>query len=188
MNLQDKINELYSTPSDINEHFPVILKYGSKCNHITEMGVRSIISTWGWLACVPKKLICYDLEDPVKWGGNIQEVYDVAEKYGVEFNFIQANVLDIEIEPTELLFIDTWHSYIQLSQELIKHSEYVSKYICFHDSTSYETHDEPINFKYEASKFGVWTAIDEFLEINKNKWKLKERFVNNNGFTIIERI
>ena len=32
----------------------------------------------------------------------------------------------------------------------------------------------------------VW--IEEFLEENKDTWVLKERFTNNNGFTIIERI
>jgi hypothetical protein len=30
--------------------------------------------------------------------------------------------------------------------------------------------------------------FEEFLDENKEKWVLKERFRNNNGFTIIERI
>ena len=46
--LQKKVDELYLTPSDINEHFPAIIKYGQECDHITEMGVRSINSTWAW--------------------------------------------------------------------------------------------------------------------------------------------
>ena len=29
---------------------------------------------------------------------------------------------------------------------------------------------------------------EEFLDENKNTWKIKERFINNNGFTILERI
>ena len=50
INLEEKVNELFRTQSDINEHIPTILKYGQECNHITEMGVRGILSTWAWLA------------------------------------------------------------------------------------------------------------------------------------------
>jgi len=64
--LEQKVNEIFRTPSDINEHIPAIIKYGQECDHITEMGVRGIVSTWAWLAASPKKLIAYDLEDPSK--------------------------------------------------------------------------------------------------------------------------
>ena len=36
--LENLVNKLHQTPSDINEHFPAIIKYGSECDHITEMG------------------------------------------------------------------------------------------------------------------------------------------------------
>ena len=42
------------------------------------MGVRSILSTWGWLASKPDKLIVYDLENPNKWRGRLEDVYDTA--------------------------------------------------------------------------------------------------------------
>jgi hypothetical protein len=31
---------------DICEHLPILAKYASKCNHITEFGVRSVVSTY----------------------------------------------------------------------------------------------------------------------------------------------
>lgn len=170
INLEEKVNELYNTPSDINEHVPVILKYGQECEHITEMGVRWVVSTWVWLACAPKKLISYDLYNPSHWGTSIEPV----------------------IEETDLLFIDTWHAYDQLKKELEMHSSKVRKYICFHDTTSFEFKDEPLHHENswgkETSGKGIWPAIEEFLEENKDTWVLKERFTNNNGFTIIERI
>jgi hypothetical protein len=123
IDLEQKINELYRTPSDINEHLPTIIKYGQECDHITEMGVRSVLSTWGWLAAAPKtKLISYDLYNPSRWGGDIKEVEETAKTYGLNFKFIEANVLEIDIEETDLLFIDTWHHYNQLKAELKKHS------------------------------------------------------------------
>jgi hypothetical protein len=191
-NLEQLVNQLHGTPSDINEHMPTIIKYGNQCETITEMGVRGIFSTWGWLACAPKKLTCYDLHDPSKWGGDIQSVYDTAMAYGLNFEFKVADVLKIEIEETDLLFIDTWHAYDQLKQELKLHSNKVKKYICFHDTTSYEFIDESKGhentWEGQSSGRGIWPAIEEFLDENKDTWVLKERFKNNNGFTIIERI
>jgi len=192
IDLEQKINEIHQTPSDINEHIPTMLKYGQECDHITEMGVRGILSTWAWLACAPKnKFIAYDLYDPSHWGGDIQAVKDIAKSYGINFEFIKADILNIDIEPTDLLFIDTWHHYNQLKAELEKHSDKVRKYICFHDTTSYEHRSEPTtsenSFQEKLTEGkGLWDAITEFLDKNK-EWKLKERFMNNNGFTIIER-
>ena len=190
--LEKLINTLYSTPSDINEHMPAIVKYGSECETITEMGVRGIFSTWGWLACAPKRLICYDIHNPSKWGGDLQSVYDTAAAYELNFAFEIADVLKLEIEQTDLLFIDTWHAYDQLKQELKLHANKVNRYICFHDTTSFEFRDEPKGhentWEGESSGKGIWPAIEEFLEENKGEWVLKERFMNNNGFTVIERI
>lgn len=194
INLEQKVNELFRTQSDINEHIPTILKYGQECNHITEMGVRGILSTWAWLASAPKdKLISYDLHHPSKWNGNIEEVEDTAKLYNINYQFIVADVLEIDIEETDLLFIDTWHHYNQLKAELKRHSHKARKYICFHDTTSYEHRSEPTTsenaFLGELNwNKGLWDAVTEFLEENKNIWKLKERFTNNNGFTIIEKI
>lgn len=192
INLEQKINQLYQTPSDINEHIPTILKYGQECDHITEMGVRWVVSTWVWLGCAPKKLISYDLFNPSHWGADIKPIEETAKAYGLEFEFREADILKIEIDETDLLFIDTWHAYDQLKEELKLHSNKVRKYICFHDTTSFEFKDEPLHHENswgkQTSGKGIWPAIEEFLEENKNNWILKERFTNNNGFTIIERI
>jgi hypothetical protein len=191
VDIEQTINRLYNTPSDINEHFPTIVKYGSECNTITEFGVRAIVSTWGWLSCIPKKLTCYDLHYPDRWSGDLQSVYDTAEHLNVNFKFIQADSLLVNIEQTDLLFIDTWHVYDQLKKELHKHESFVNKYICLHDTTSYEFVNESNSSEHSLNdpltKQGLWPAVEEFLETNTN-WILKERFTNNNGFTILERI
>ena len=190
IDLNQQINTLSNTPSDINEHFSAIIEYGKKCNHITEMGVRGIISTWGWLAANPKKLVAYDIQRPEQWGGSLQDVEDTAKHIGTEFEFVLANVLDVDIEETDLLFIDTWHSYKQLTAELKLHAQKVRKYICFHDTTSYATVDENSyeiwGDEWKAEGIGIWKAIEEFLENNLD-WILETRFMNNNGFTIIKK-
>ena len=197
LNLPKHIERITDYTSDINEHIPTIIKYGKECNHITEMGVRGICSTWGWLASNPDKLITYDLENPSKWGGKIEDVYDTAQDVGVNFKFTEADVLKVEIEETDLLFIDTLHVRNQLKAELMLHASKVRKYLCFHDTTNYEFTDEIPKEKQPdyswilnkvSDEKGLWGVIEEFLDENKNTWKIKERFINNNGFTILERI
>lgn len=180
-NLETLINHLHQTPSDINEHIPTLLKYGQECEHITEMGVRGICSTWAFLSAAPKKLISYDLENPSLWGGNINDVYETAEYYGLNFTFVQANVLEMEIEETDFLFLDTWHVYEQVRDELKLHSPKVKKYIGFHDIVSWGEIGETPGYR------GINYAIDEFLQ-NNSEWGVKEKFLNNNGLLIIERI
>ena len=186
--LEKKINETYTIPSDINEHIPTLIKYGKECKHITEMGVRGICSTWAFLGSSPEKMFSYDIQDPSTWGSDIQSVKDTAESYGINFEFILADVLEVEIEETDLLFLDTWHSYKQLKSELTLHSGKVRKYIIFHDTTSYahkdETSYEHWGDDWKAEGIGIWKAIKEFLESNPS-WELIEKFTNNNGLTII---
>lgn len=179
--LEQKYEHKCNTPSDINEHLPTLRRYAEECDHVTEMGVRWIVSTWALLAARPNKLISYDIKNPSTWNANIQEVYDVAEEENLDFTFVEANVLEIEIEETDMLFIDTNHIYEQLSGELKLHADKVRKYIAFHDTTKFKHIGE--NGKAPA----LGQALDEFLEANPH-WAIKEVFTNNNGLTIIERV
>ena len=174
--------------SDIHEHLPTLYKYATECDHVTEMGVREVVSTWAFLHAKPSRLVSYDLFT----SSNIPLAEQAAKEVGVNFTFIQANVLDVTIEETDLLFIDTWHKYGQLSQELPMHCNAVRKYIVLHDTTKYETQDEGTWGRYNdqrtegKQKTGLWTAVEEFLQ-QYPEWVLKERYTNNNGLTILER-
>lgn len=171
-------NKFCHISSDINEHMPTLLEYATQCKHITEMGVRNVVSTWAFLNAKPDTLISYDIYT----SRNINEVYIAAEEVNTKFTFIQADVLKTTIEETDLLFIDTLHQYSQLKGELNLHADKVRKYIIFHDTTKFAYIDE-----ITGNKGGLWPAIEEFLNQDTN-WQLKERYSNNNGLTIIERI
>ena len=176
--LQQTYEELCTRPSDINEHLPTLKKYANECEHITEMGVRWVVSTYALLMGKPKKLISYDI-NPINSEPIQEMVKDVTE-----FEFRVANTLDLEIEETDLLFIDTLHNYNQLKGELELHSNKAKKYIIFHDTTAFEWIGE--SYEGKVDEVGVWPAIEEFLEVNSN-WELYERFTNNNGLTILKR-
>lgn len=178
MTLEQIYDNLVITPSDINEHLPTLKKYAEECDHITEMGVRGIVSTYALLMGKPKKMISYDIV-MCNWG----PVFDLV-KDDTDFTFKIGNTLEIEIEDTDLLFIDTLHNYNQLSKEFSLHAKHVNKYIILHDTTSFEFRGE----SYQgSSERGIWFAVDEFLKDNP-QWVIKEKFINNNGLTILEKL
>ena len=180
-------------PSDINEHLPVIKRYAEDCDSITEMGVRFACSTWAFIEARPKKLTCMDI---------MYEYFEPSEKYinmmfdsyGIDFKWITGDSLKTEIENTDLLFIDTLHTYSQLLGELRMHSDKVSKYIILHDTTTFGhrneglyDHASDIVKNSNEAKEGLVLAVEDFISEN-NSWKIREYYTNNNGLTILERI
>jgi hypothetical protein len=152
-----------------------------ECEHITEMGVREGVSTRAFIYANPKKLVAYDLNIDQK----LNDIFEYCKSIGKDYSYIQADVLDIEIEETDLLFIDTYHCYEQLKQELNLHSGKVRKYIVFHDTYTYGRKGENLSYQsFEGTK-GILYAIEEFLEENKN-WEIVHDVDYNNGLIIIE--
>lgn len=186
--LEKIYSDLVNTTSDINEHLPTLKRYAEECDHVTEMGVRWLVSTFALLSGHPKTLISIDIQHPSYFGADISIVETIAYDLGCEFKFILGNTLEISIDETDLLFIDTWHAYKQLKSELDKHSDKVRKYIILHDTTSYEFKDETsYEFKgWVGTGQGIWPAIEEFLELHTS-WSIHERYINNNGLTILKR-
>ena len=139
----EQLYNYYKTrPSDINEHLEILFRYGSECDNITEMGVREGESTCALLYSKPKKMTSYDLND--KYFSSINNINEDCFRSSIDFRFILGDTLLINIEETELLFIDTLHTYNQLSAELEKHNDKVSKYIILHDTTTFGYQDENI--------------------------------------------
>jgi ornithine carbamoyltransferase len=187
--LEEIYNQKTNEPSDIHEHLPTLKRYAEECNHITEMGVRWIVSTYAFLMGKPDKLISIDIQHPNTWNADLSLVEAAANEINAGFEFILGDTLQIEIDETDLLFIDTWHAYKQLKAELDRHHNKAKKYIILHDTTSYEFKDET---SYESLGWrgdgpGIGQAINEFLTEN-TEWVLHEKFTNNNGLTILKRI
>lgn len=163
--------------SDINEHLELLYNLANECSTVTEFGVRHGSSTRAFLSANIDKLIAYDLhKDP-----SVEKLFKYAHTTGKNVSYIQANVLEIQIEPTDLLFIDTLHTYDQLRQELQLHATKVNKYIVFHDTHTFGTRGE-----LSEDRKGLLPALIEFC-ISNPQWRFKLHRTNNNGLTVIER-
>jgi hypothetical protein len=191
----DSIQETYdfikSNPSNqkgkssinvIAHYMDVLYNYACECETITEFGINQVNSTWAFLLSDPKRLTSIDIDlhkNPTKhlgpfkgtniWLLNAQRL---ASKSNIEFNVIESDTTKIEIDTTDLLFIDSDHTYKCLSQELTLHGNKVQKYIIFHDTVLFKDLDK---------------AITEFLEANPN-WVIKEKISSSPGLTIIKNL
>jgi glycosyltransferase involved in cell wall biosynthesis len=174
LTLADLYRTACSTPSDINEHLPTLYLLARQCRHITEMGTRSGVSTTAWLFAQPERLICYDKvkSQPVDYLG--------AMAAQTRFTFHETDVLCAEIEETDLLFIDTWHVYEQLTKELRRHGHKARKYIVLHDTTTFGEKGEAPGHR------GLWPAVEDF--VAAGTYRVRQRYENNNGLTVLERV
>ena len=180
MTIKENYEALKAQPSDINEHLETLYGFALNCEHITEMGVRGVVSTWAFLNAKPKKLVCYDLEK----SPNVDVAISRAEAEGLKMVFYEADVLKADIEHTDFLFIDTFHTCTQLKAELERHAGKANKYIGFHDTTSFEwVGEEPYDGSGIKDK-GLRYALVPFLEANP-EWQIVYHTNKNNGLTII---
>jgi hypothetical protein len=111
---------------------------------------------------------------------NLQSLKDAAKEVGIDFKFIQKSDLKIEIKETDLLFIDSWHVYNQLRQELLLHCNKVKKYLIFHDTVTFGAYGED-------GGIGLMPALEEFLFWHP-EWVVKEIYNNCNGLIICTRV
>lgn len=191
-----------NTPSDINEHIEVLYEYAKGSNSILECGVRSGVSTWAFAYGLLnndsdiKKLVSCDLQKDPSF-----ELRELILKLNLDFKFWIGNDLNYpDNEKFDIIFIDTWHIYGQLKRELAKFASMCNKWIIMHDTTVDGIYGETIRngwnahlqsietgFPIDEINKGLWPAVTEFLNENKN-YELHQRYIHCNGLTVLKKI
>jgi cephalosporin hydroxylase len=178
MNIHELFEQRAATPSDINEHMELLSVWACCCDHVTEFGVRSGNSTVAFLAGLAntgsKKLVSYDQNAPS---------FAPPPTPGVEWEFHQADTANLpDIEPTDLLFIDTLHTAEQVRAEL-RHAHRVRRLLMFHDTVLFGSRDES-----PGTGPGINHAIFRFLSTNEGqKWSVAFHAPNSNGLLALVR-
>lgn len=204
--LQRMYEQQCNFPSDINEHIPVLKDLAAECSSVMELGIRGVVSTWGVLqglsesSAITRLYLGIDLDCPP--ADKLALAKYLAHAHSIAFRFWQVNVMAMKIEdvdPVDMLFIDTLHIYCHLTYELELLASKVGKYIVIHDTTVYEYRDDPWytgwclgNYseypaEYDRTKKGLWPAIQDFL-VKHPEWSVYKRLYNNNGLTILKRV
>jgi len=176
LNIYNEYSQAKNTPSDINEHVETLKELCDTVESVTEFGVRTGVSTRAILMSNARKVRSYDLViDPY-----VQRLFDASSKHK-DVKYQVGDTLAINIEPTDLLFIDTDHTYNQLKSELYMHHSNVKKYIVFHDTHTYGVHNnDPYNNP------GLLPAIIEFIR-DFPEWTVDYFTTKNNGFMVLKR-
>ena len=151
------------------------------------MGVRYVTSSYAFAHARPQKLLCLDIDKNI----HVESFIDLCKQENIDAEFVHASSLEYELtEDYDLLFIDTLHTYNQLSQELEKHHTKIKKYIIFHDTIFWGNKNEnPVDSSDTGERgdnVGLVPAIRNFLKTHR-EWKEVCTYTNNNGLTIIER-
>ena len=157
--------------TDINLHLPTLKYFADKCESVCELGVRDGQSTRAFLASNAKEILSIDFYLDAK----VRELFQVAHRQGKDAFYVEGNSLnpDIVTGSFDLLFIDTQHTFGQLSKELELHGKKAKKYIIFHDTQTFATELLP--------------AILLFMKKNP-EWVVEEVYQHNNGLMILKKL
>ncbi len=162
--LANTYRRLCQTPSDINEHLPVMvdLVESLQAQHVIELGTRSGVSTLAWLHALTGtggRLTTVDLEAAPAIGTFAHWTHLIGDDCDPE--------LYAQLEPAEIVFIDTSHRYQHTLDELELYLPLVKPggVIVLHD-TELET---PSDYPGDTN-FPVRRAIEAFTVAHGLEW------------------
>jgi cephalosporin hydroxylase len=173
MTVKESFHHRIKNPSDISEHLCTLRLLATRCSKITEFGVRSGNSTIAFLAGLPERghLLSFDINAPA---------FVPPDDIGNRWTCLKADTSRLPlIGETDMLFIDTLHTYDQVVAEL-KHGNQAQSWIVLHDTVLFGTNGE-------VGLPGINAAITEFLSQNPH-WEIFADCQHNNGLLILERL
>ncbi len=160
---------------DLADHLPTLRRYVEEmgCRSVVEFGTRSGNSTTAFLA-----------------GGAQVTSYDIAEHQFAcpddarnRWRFIQADTAKlVEIQPCDLLMIDSAHNEFQVRNELRQHV-HVRRFIFLHDTLEWGTKADG-----EGERPGINFALFPFLAEQNKVWRVGAHWNECRGLTVLERI
>lgn len=174
--------EIPKVSSDISAHLPMLEYLAKQVYAVTEFGTRGCYSTSAFLSGCRGKVKSYDLH----WNKDIDHLYDLSQqgKLPCKWSFEQGDTLKVKpIEPTDMLFIDTLHTYGQVIGELNRHAHNVKKYLAFHDTSIYSQGTVSVD---RPDEDGILKAVNQFME-RRPEWEEVYRVEYNHGLLVLER-
>ena len=193
-------NRSRSESSPIYQHVSRLKELAKECQSVVEIGLYDMTSSWGILRGLSEShspspsYLGIDIRIPEEQ--RIEKAVQICESLGIQFKFVNDNDLDIEIEPADMIFIDSLHTYCHLTYELEKFSPMAKKYIAMHDTSEPWGIDDDHDYRgdyseyppeIDRSKRGLWPAVTDFLAKHP-EWSLLERRLNCHGFTVLKRV
>jgi hypothetical protein len=180
--LEQRFQAACAAQSDIAAHLPLLRTLAEACEHVTELGLRwANGSTLAFLAAQPSTFISWDLSPRAVISQMVAYLIAESEDSRTSFQPRVGSSLDVTIELTDLLFIDTYHVHRQLAAELTKHGERARRYLVFHDTATFGRVGE------DGTEPGLRAAIRDFQMNHFPLWRVHTDTDVCNGLIVLER-
>ncbi len=172
-----------SVASDIVLHLPVLEYFASLCDHVVEFGVREGNSTAALIAGCRGEVHSFDIQP--------SPIVDSLRAMSLpcsNWRFLPLNTGDeqsAELVPeTDLLFIDTLHTYAHVVKELRLHGRKARKFLVFHDTATCGEFDVSGT---NPHAMGIMPAIEEFLNVYQGQYEVTFKTSACNGLLVLSR-
>jgi hypothetical protein len=163
-----------SVKRDLEEHLEFLRDIAKDCDHITEVSKRKE-SFVAFAASRPKKFVSHNIEPH----GLMDYLKEVIPE--TDFQMTTSSTDEVQsIEETDLLFIDTRHTYATLSEELRKFSPSVKRFIICRGTV---TNGE----RGEDGGAGIMVALRDFMK-DHPEWSVIHHRTNQYGMTVLGRL
>jgi hypothetical protein len=170
--IDKRYEEALAEKSDIQGHLEYLSSL-ARNEVVVEFGFRTGLSAAAFLHGGAFHVHSYDVHPCEPWASRYTS-------WTNRFYFHQESSLTAKIQECSLLFIDSKHTYEQLSAELARHHDKVRQLIVMHDTGTFGNVDE------KQIGQGLIPAIDEFL-IEHSEWRWSHHFKHCNGLTVLSR-
>jgi hypothetical protein len=180
--LERRFQAAVAAQSDIAEHLPLLRRLADECEHVTELGLRwANGSTLAFLAAQPSVVISWDISPRAIISQPVADLVVECEESRTSFQPRVGSSLDVILELTDLLFIDTYHVHRQLEAELTRHGERARKYLIFHDTATFGRVGE------DGTTPGLRAAIQDFQMNHFPLWRVHTDTDACNGLIVLVR-
>jgi hypothetical protein len=173
--LEDVFTAVGEVKRDLEQHFPKLRELAANCTHVTEFTKRRESTIAFAAGVLPKggKLVSYNTE------GKDGAIARVLALYPGEVEIYDGQTSETQtaIAETDMLFIDSQHTFGRLSDELKKFAPSVRRYIVMHDTQLH-------GFLGEDGGQGLLAAIREFCRANP-QWSVVYHTLMQYGLTVL---
>lgn len=170
-------------------HLPRLREFAGGCDLAIEFGVKKGASSAALLMGA-QRVIGYDLVE-TKEARRLQGIAGPRYSYRIEDSCLAP------VEPCDLLFLDSLHTYGQVQAELRRHAAAVRRLLVFHDVLTFgsigadgETGHQCWTYQRGQSvpfqALGIRPAIDELM-IEDASWRIVYSSAVSHGLLVLER-
>lgn len=189
MTLEELYQQHCKSGTAIAAHLPRLRALAAGCTFVAEFGVKSGASSTALLL-----------------GAEYVSSFDIVESaqakalkalVGDRWNYQIEDSRTVTAGSTDLLFIDSLHTYAQVQAELSRHADHVKRYLIFHDTITFgsvgakgETGEQIWPYQRGQSvrleALGIRPAIDELM-IRDPTWRIVAHYTDSHGLLVLER-